>query len=135
MEQDRIMELMRLIAMVFCFTILSIIAGCNTQAWIKNQALNQIIGKLNDVTAQRLWASTKGLELINYGDYKLSAEARKEVLELILKGGEVPAAVARAVQTGERISSPEKLAMSAGQIETNAAIEAMKAVKAIEVPE
>jgi hypothetical protein len=118
MDQDHILQSLRLLAFVFCFFVFACWGGCASGKYLKLQTHKSTVGQLDDIVAQRLYAVGQSIKSIDYGsgDYAKTAVARQQVLLSII-GGSTPEA---ALEEGG--VEPE------GVASTNAAVEAVMAI-------
>jgi len=96
MDQDHIMQLLRMTAWVISFFIFSCWGGCATNKWLALKEKETLIGKLDDVVAQRLFAVSYSIDSVDFGNTSAAlqqeGQARGMILQAIVKGSTIPEA-------------------------------------------
>jgi hypothetical protein len=100
MDQDHVLQALRLLATVICCFMLSCWGGCASGKWLDIQEKKITIGSLTDEIAQRLYSVSMSLRLIDHGSnsdaYKSESDARQAVLDAIIGGSTQKAALSEA---------------------------------------
>jgi hypothetical protein len=120
MDQDHILQSLRLLAVIFCFFVFSVWGGCTSSDYLNLQTHKSTVGQLDDIVAQRLYAVSQSIKSIDYGNnaesYAKTSVARQQVLLAIIGGSTLGEAL-------EEVGvEPE------GVVSTNAAVEAVMAL-------
>ena len=109
MDQDHILQSLRLLAFVFCFFVFACWGGCASGKYLKLQTQKSTVGQLDDAIAQRLYAASQHISYLSQKD-------RQPFLMAIIGGSTLEVAL-------EEVGvEPE------GVVSTNAAAEAVMAI-------